>query len=59
MGKLLTAEADAMIEEAVEATLREHPDADVIRDCLRAYLRKRWPYIVKAAIRMKHLHDGA
>jgi hypothetical protein len=50
MTKLLTAEAIDAIDEAVEETLRQYPKADVIRGYLRAYLRRRWPYIVRATI---------
>jgi hypothetical protein len=49
MSKLLTAEAIDAIDETVEETLRQHPDANVIEECLRNYLRRRWPYIVKFA----------
>jgi len=50
MAKRVTAEAAADIEEAVEATLREFPDADVIEEPLRIYIRKRWPHILRAAV---------
>jgi hypothetical protein len=53
MSKLLTPEAIDAINEAVEETLRQHPDASVIEECLRAYLRRRWPHIVKFAITLE------
>ena len=50
MTKHITAEASAMIDEAVEATLREFPNSDELAAPLRAYLRRRWPFIIKTAI---------
>jgi hypothetical protein len=47
MTKLLDAEAIDAINEAVEATLRQHPDANVIEECLRNYLKRRWPHIIR------------
>jgi hypothetical protein len=53
MGKLLNAEADAMIEEAVEQTLEQYPDAEILRQPLRAWLRRRWPHVVRFAITLE------
>jgi hypothetical protein len=46
----ITPEAAADIDAAVEATLDQYPDAEILRQPLRAWLRRRWPAIVKSAV---------
>jgi hypothetical protein len=53
MGGPITTEAANLIDEIVEETLRQHPDANVIEECLRNYLKRRWPRIVKSAITLE------
>jgi hypothetical protein len=50
MGKLLTPEASAMIDEAVEVTLDEFHDDGAMKEFLRGYLRRRWPFILKSIL---------
>ena len=50
MGGPITPEATDIIDAAIEEALRECPDADVIEEPLRIYIRKRWPHILRAAV---------
>ena len=59
MGKLLNAEAIDAINEAVEKTLHEFPDARKVEGYLKTYIHRRWPYVIKAAISvLLHTHEA-
>ena len=50
MTKRITAEVVADINAAIDEMMREFPDADVIEEPLRIYIRKRWPHTLRAAV---------
>jgi hypothetical protein len=50
MGGPITPEARAMIDEAVRATVDEFRDDGTLEEYLRSYIKRRWPFILKAVI---------
>jgi hypothetical protein len=53
MGGHINPEDSALIDEAIEITLDEFHDDGAMKEYLRSYLRKRWPFIVKFAVTLE------